>query len=322
MQQVRACVETEFSAVNQIILKQLHSRVPLVENIGHYIIEAGGKRLRPMLVLLANGACDGQPMGRDSLDLAAVIEFLHTATLLHDDVVDVSALRRGRPTANAEYGNASSVLVGDFLYSRAFQMLVALERLEYMQVLSDTTNTIAEGEVLQLTKAGRPETDENAYLEVITNKTAVLFAAAAQCGAIAAGAGADVQKRLYDYGLYLGIAFQLIDDVLDYRGDAKTMGKNVGDDLNEGKPTLPLIETMRTGSKEDAELVRQTIVDKDGSKIEAIVAAVERSGALDYTEALACRYADRARDCLEGLPDSHYRKQMMRLSELAVRRQA
>jgi octaprenyl-diphosphate synthase len=320
MQQARALVAADFERVNQCIIDKMHSRVPLVENIGHYIIDAGGKRLRPMLVLLSCGALGYS--GNQHIQLAAVIEFLHTATLLHDDVVDVSNLRRGRPTANAEFGNAPSVLVGDFIYSRAFQMLVDLGDMDIMRLISDTTNTIAEGEVLQLTKAGDPETDFEAYLQVITTKTAVLFGAATRGAAILAGSDSHTAEQLYQYGLHLGIAFQLIDDVLDYSGDPAEMGKNLGDDLAEGKPTLPLIRTMQVGTAEQAERVRQAILNKDASQLEQIALDVKASGALDFTYDMAVSFSDKAIANLANLPQNTYTEQMVRLAHIAVERRA
>ena len=278
-------VAGDFAAVNQLILDQLHSRVPLVEKIGHYIISAGGKRLRPLVVLLSARAC-----GADSSEqhtLAAIIEFLHTATLLHDDVVDTSDLRRGRSTANALWGNAPSVLVGDFLYSRAFEMMVALGNMQVMQILANATNVIAEGEVLQLSKVRDANTDEATYMEVIRSKTAMLFEAASHSAAVLAGAKTDQIEALREFGDALGIAFQLMDDLLDYSGDAAEMGKNVGDDLAEGKPTLPLIYTMRHGTEEQAALVRQAIQKGGTEDITPIREAVTASGALDYTARLA-----------------------------------
>jgi octaprenyl-diphosphate synthase len=249
-----------------------------------------------------------------------VIEFIHTATLLHDDVVDLSSLRRGRPTANAKWGNAPSVLVGDFLYSRAFQLLVSLGNLELMQLLADTTNTVAEGEVLQLTKAGDPDTTEEAYFSVIECKTAVLFAAAAKGAALLANADQAVASQLYSYGLNLGVAFQLADDVLDYRGDPEKMGKNIGDDLAEGKPTLPLITAMRQGSATERALIIKAIRERSAAELPAVVAAVQGSGALDYTMQRAREYAQRATAAVQSLPSSIYRDAMEQLCHLAVQR--
>ena len=318
MQQIRALVNNEFDQVNKLIIEQLHSNVPLVENIGHYIIDAGGKRLRPLLVMLAAGAMG--PIDREHITLAAVIEFIHTATLLHDDVVDISSLRRGRATANAKWGNAPSVLVGDFLYSRAFQLLVGLGNMPLMQLLADTTNTIAEGEVLQLTKAGDPTTTEEAYFQVIENKTAVLFAAATHGAALLGGHPLDTANALSRYGLNLGIAFQLADDVLDYLGDPVKMGKNIGDDLSEGKPTLPLINTIQNGSPSEKELIQNAIAERDASGITEIISAVQRCGALDYTLTKARQYASAAAAELTLLKPSPYRDSLLALGELAVNR--
>ena len=311
-------VAGDFAAVNQLILDQLHSRVPLVEKIGHYIISAGGKRVRPLVVLLSARAC-----GADSSEqhtLAAIIEFLHTATLLHDDVVDTSDLRRGRSTANALWGNAPSVLVGDFLYSRAFEMMVALGNMEVMQILANATNVIAEGEVLQLSKVRDANTDEATYMEVIRSKTAMLFEAASHSAAVLAGAKADQIEALREFGDALGIAFQLMDDLLDYSGDAAEMGKNVGDDLAEGKPTLPLIYTMRHGTEAQAALVRQAIQKGGTDDMTPIREAVTASGALDYTARLAQQHADRAVSLLTTLPASEYRDALEQLARFAVKR--
>lgn len=311
-------VADDFTAVDGIIRRQLSSRVPLVEKIGDYIISAGGKRLRPLLVLLS-----GKALGRSGDDLrllAATIEFLHTSTLLHDDVVDASGLRRGRATANAQWGNAPSVLVGDFLYARSFEMMVELGSLPVMQIISQATRVIAEGEVLQLTKIRDASTTEETYMEVIRGKTAMLFEASTHSAAILSGATAEQAEALRQFGDALGIAFQLVDDLLDYRGDATTLGKNVGDDLAEGKPTLPLIATMRDGTPEQAALVRKAIQQGGSQDLEGIRAAVEAAGALDYTAKLAREYAARAIDCLKVLPDSEYRAALIELSEFAVAR--
>ena len=311
-------VAGDFAAVNQLILDQLHSRVSLVEKIGHYIISAGGKRLRPLVVLLSARACDAH--GPDQHKLAAIIEFLHTATLLHDDVVDTSDMRRGRSTANALWGNAPSVLVGDFLYSRAFEMMVALGELDVMRILANATNVIAEGEVLQLSKVRDANTDEATYMEVIRSKTAMLFEAACHSAAILSKASSEQTEALRQYGDALGIAFQLMDDLLDYSGDAAEMGKNVGDDLAEGKPTLPLIYTMRDGSAEQAALVRSAIQKGGTDDITPIRAAVTDCGALDYTARLAQEHADRAVALLDALPASTYRDALEQLARFAVKR--
>jgi octaprenyl-diphosphate synthase len=318
MQQIRTLVEEEFARVNDLIVDQLRSNVTLAEDIGHYLVDAGGKRLRPLLTLLTARCLEAS--SDRQVALAAIIEFIHTATLLHDDVVDLSDLRRGRPTANARWGNAPSVLVGDFLYTRAFQMLVGIGNLPLMALMADTTNTVAEGEVLQLTKAGDPDTTETAYFDVIESKTAVLFGAATKGAAILADAPAEIGEQLYRYGLHLGIAFQLADDALDYEGDAAAMGKNVGDDLGEGKPTLPLIYTMQHGSPAERELVRNAIAARDDSQLDAIVELVGRNGALEYTRATAERHAGIARDHAGALRDSRYRDALFALTEMAVRR--
>jgi len=318
MQQIRATVASEFEQVNQLIIEQLHSNVPMVENVGHYIVDAGGKRLRPLLVLLSASA-----LGRchqDHIKFAAVIEFIHTATLLHDDVVDISSLRRGRPTANAEFGNAPSVLVGDFLYTRAFQLMVQLDDMPVLRHMADTTNTIAEGEVLQLTRAGDADTTEAQYLDVITRKTAILFAAGCWGAARLGGHAEPSQQALHDFGLNLGIAFQMVDDALDYDGDAATMGKNVGDDLTEGKPTLPLIHTLLHGTAAEQALVRRAITAKTADQLDDILAAVHRCGALDYTRAQARRYHDLALAQLQHLPASEARSAMEQITALSINR--
>lgn len=313
-----AAVKDDFEAVNQLIMDQLHSRIPLVEKIGNYIISAGGKRLRPLVVLLASRAC-GMHDSRQHL-LAAIIEFLHTSTLLHDDVVDTSDLRRGRSTANALWGNAPSVLVGDFLYSRSFQMMVDLGDMQIMRILAHATTVIAEGEVLQLTKVRDASTDEATYMNVIRSKTAMLFEASSHSAAVLAGATAEQTEALRQYGNALGIAFQLIDDVLDYTGDAATMGKNVGDDLAEGKPTLPLIFTMREGTAEQAQLVRQAIQKGGLDDISLIQQAVRDCGALDYTLQLAAAQIDEAVDLLDCLPASAAREALEQLARFAIQR--
>jgi octaprenyl-diphosphate synthase len=318
MEKIRLTVATEFERVNQLIVEQLHSNVPMVENVGHYIVDAGGKRLRPLLVLLTASALGGCEAAH--IKFAAIIEFIHTATLLHDDVVDISSLRRGRPTANAEFGNAPSVLVGDFLYTRAFQLMVQLADLDILDHMADTTNTIAEGEVLQLTRAGQAETTEAQYLDVITRKTAILFAAACYGAATLAGADTRTREAMREFGLNLGIAFQMIDDVLDYEGDPATMGKNVGDDLTEGKPTLPLIHTLREGNADEQALVRQAITDKTAEQITGVVAAVQRCGSLDYTRSQARAYHDLAMASLQQLPPSIWRDAMERVTHLSINR--
>ncbi|WP_341938928.1 polyprenyl synthetase family protein [Marinimicrobium sp. C2-29] len=311
-------VADDFEAVNQRILEQLHSDVELVENIGHYLIEAGGKRLRPLMVLLTTRALDYQ--GRDHLDLAAIIEFIHTATLLHDDVVDTSDRRRGRLTANAQWGNAPAVLVGDFLYSRAFQMMVAIGRMDIMSVLSETTNRIAEGEVQQLVNAKDPAVTEENYFSVIDKKTAILFASACEVAALLSDASKAQRKALRAYGHHVGMAFQLMDDALDYRGDAQTLGKNVGDDLAEGKPTLPLIYAMENGSPEQSSLVASAIRSGDASQLPQVLEIVNATGAMEYTLGRAHKQVERARAQLSGLPDSRYTQAMAEVADFALAR--
>lgn len=313
-------VADDFSAVNATILQQLHSTVGLVENIGHYIIDAGGKRLRPLLVLLVSRALGNHQ--KQHIDMAAVIEFIHTATLLHDDVVDLSLLRRGRETANAKWGNAPSVLVGDFLYSRAFQILVTMQNLPIMQVMADATNTIAEGEVLQLVHAGDASTTESHYRTVINCKTARLFEAAAECAALLSHANPETQLAMGKYGHHLGMAFQLIDDVLDYTGNPEVMGKNLGDDLAEGKPTLPLIYSILHGTTEESSLVKQAISQRDASQLQAIVQLVQQNGALSYTREAAMREVESAIGCLDLLPESLWKDELASLARFAITRQA
>jgi octaprenyl-diphosphate synthase len=315
---IRALVADDMNAVDGVIRDRLSSEVVLINQLGHYIIAAGGKRLRPLLVLLASGACGYQ--GTHHVNLAAIIEFIHTATLLHDDVVDASDLRRGRDTANALWGNEASVLTGDFLYSRAFQMMVEVESLRVMDILADTTNVIAEGEVMQLLNCHDPDTTEERYLEVIRCKTAKLFEAAARLGAVIAGRPQEEEQALADYGMYLGTAFQIVDDLLDYSSSSEEMGKNIGDDLAEGKPTLPLIYVMRNGSEEQAAIVRKAIEEGGRDRIGAIIEAIASSGAIAYTSRSAQEEARRAIDSLAPLPDSPYKSALVGLAEFAVAR--
>lgn len=305
-------------AVNSVIRKQLHSDVPLVSQIAEYIISAGGKRIRPQLVLLVADAYGYH--GTQHHILAAVIEFIHTATLLHDDVVDESAMRRGRQTANALFGNAASVLVGDFVYSRAFQMMVSLNNMRVMQILADATNVIAEGEVLQLLNMHDPDVTEQRYLQVIRSKTAKLFEAACQLGALIAGANNSAIEASAEFGRSLGTAFQLIDDVLDYSGNAAEIGKNVGDDLREGKPTLPLIYLMQHGSDIEQELVRTCIKNGDENHFHTILKALKSSGAFEYTRQEAEKAAKRAADSIASLPRSHSKDSLLQLCDFAVAR--
>jgi octaprenyl-diphosphate synthase len=318
LESIRNLIAADMQAVDTLIRTRLGSDVVLIRSIAEYIIGSGGKRLRPALVLLAAGAVGYR--GRDHYELAAVIEFIHTATLLHDDVVDESELRRGRKTANAEFGNAASVLVGDFLYSRAFQMMVGVHNMRVMEVLADATNTIAEGEVLQLLNSGNVRLSEKEYLEVIRRKTAKLFEAAAQLGGILGEASTEIEQGLASYGAHLGTAFQLIDDVLDYSGDAAHTGKNLGDDLNEGKATLPLIYAIERGSPAQAELVRHAIMHGGRDEFQAVLAAIEETGALAYARGKATDEANTAREALAPLPNSNYKQCLLELAAFAVER--
>ncbi|MEQ9393905.1 polyprenyl synthetase family protein [Haliea sp.] len=318
MQHIRATVSGEFERVNRLIIDQLQSDVPMVENVGHYIVDAGGKRLRPLLALLTGAALGG--CRDEHITFAAVIEFIHTATLLHDDVVDVSELRRGRPTANATFGNAPSVLVGDFLYTRAFQLMVELRDMNILRYMADTTNTIAEGEVLQLVRAGNADTSEQDYLDIITRKTAVLFAAACHGAAVLGATDPARSERMATFGLHLGLAFQMVDDMLDYEGDAATMGKNVGDDLSEGKLTLPLIHVLRCGNSDEQALVRRAITGKTAADIAGIVAAIGRCGAADYTRERAREHHDLALAALAGLPPGPALDALHALTRLSLER--
>lgn len=299
---IQALAAADMAAVDALIRRRLASDVVLVNQIGEHIVAAGGKRLRPMLLLLAARALGHG--GPDAHQLAAVIEFIHTATLLHDDVVDESDLRRGRKTANALWGNAPSVLVGDFLYSRSFQLMVELDRIEVMRILADTTNSIAEGEVLQLLHVRNPDTDETAYLRVIERKTAVLFAAATRLGALLAGADAATQQRLHDYGMNLGYAFQIADDVLDYSADESALGKHLGDDLAEGKATLPLIHAMAHSDAATRARLREIVENGDVEALPDVVAAIQAQGSLDYSRTRAHEYAQAAQRALDGLADN------------------
>jgi len=305
-------------AVDDLIRSNLNSEVPLVEEIAAYLVEAGGKRLRPLLVLLAAKACGYN--GREHIKLAAVIEFLHTAMLLHDDVVDESDLRRGRKTVNAAWGNSPSVLVGDFLHSRAFEMMVEIGNMRVMEILSRATNVIAEGEVQQLCAVRNPDTSESEYMEIISRKTAMLFQAAAHSGAVLAGADEKAEKALRDYGLHLGVAFQLVDDQLDYEGDAQELGKNVGDDLAEGKVTLPLIAAMRNAGTEDSEFIRKAIRNGGVENLPQMIELVNNTGALDYTAGQAKQEKCKALDCLGELEESRYRQAMNVLVNFVVDR--
>jgi len=320
---IQALARDDMAAVDSLIRRRLASDVVLINQVAEYIIGAGGKRLRPMLLLLAAGALGertGESLGADAHQLAAVVEFIHTSTLLHDDVVDESDLRRGRKTANAVWGNAASVLVGDFLYSRSFQMMVELDSMPVMRILADTTNRIAEGEVLQLLHVRNPDIDEAAYLRVIERKTAVLFAAATRLGALLSGADATVQQRLHDYGLNLGYAFQIADDVLDYASDAQTMGKNLGDDLAEGKATLPLIHAIMHSDAATRATLRAAIEQGDSGAMPDVLAAIHATGGLDYSRQRAGEYAEAAERALDGFDDNDYVAALRGLARYAVSR--
>ncbi len=311
-------IEQDMAAVDQLIRARLRSEVVLINQLSEYIIGAGGKRLRPAAVLLAARACGYE--GTQHHLLAAVIEFIHTATLLHDDVVDESMLRRGRDTANAVWGNQASVLTGDFLYSRAFQMMVELQSMEVMRSLADTTNTIAEGEVLQLLNCRDPRITEQRYREVIWRKTAVLFQAGTRLGAALAQPAQAVVEALANYGLHLGVAFQLVDDALDYSADAAGLGKNVGDDLAEGKPTLPLIHALKHGTPAQQAELRSAIEKGSRERLPQVLAAIESTGAIAYTAALAREESAQAIAALAAVPESPYKNALIDLASFAVER--
>ena len=316
--QIQTLAAADMAAVDALIRHRLASDVVLINQIADHIISAGGKRLRPMLVVLASRACAGTPT--DHHQLAAIIEFIHTSTLLHDDVVDESDLRRGRSTANALWGNAPSVLVGDFLYSRSFQLMVELDRMEVMRILADTTNRIAEGEVLQLLHVHNPDTDEAAYLRVIERKTAVLFAAGTQLGALASGADTVTQQKLYDYGMNLGYAFQIADDVLDYTANAADLGKNLGDDLAEGKATLPLIHAITHSGESVRSRLREIVENGDGNAMPEVLAAIRATGGLEYSQQRAAEYAEAAERALDGLTENDAIAALRGLARYAVER--
>ena len=315
---INQLIADDMDKLNACIQQRLHSEVVLINQVGGHIINSGGKRLRPIIHLLSAKALTYE--GSQHVDLSAIIEFIHTATLLHDDVVDNSDLRRGEDTANALWGNAASVLVGDFLYSRAFEMMVEIDRMSIMAILSKATNTIAEGEVLQLLNCHDPDTTEKRYLEVIHNKTAKLFESASELAAVICDRPIKEQQAMAKYGMHLGCAFQLIDDVLDYTSSAEDMGKNLGDDLAEGKPTLPLIYAMRNGSNEQAQMIREAIENGDLDKIEQIHEAIHSSGAIDYTSDCAKNEAKEAIAALDFLADSNYKDALIFLANFSVNR--
>lgn len=315
---LRQPVAEDVKAVDALILRRLHSDVVLINQIGNYIVNSGGKRLRPLSVLLAARACGYS--GQRHIDLAAVVEFIHTATLLHDDVVDASELRRNRETANVVWGNEASVLVGDFLYSRAFEMMVDVGLMRVMDILSHATNRIAEGEVLQLMNTRDPDTDESRYMEVIARKTATLFEAGVRLGAVLAESTAGMEEAAASYGLNLGIAFQLIDDALDYSTDTGQLGKNVGDDLEEGKPTLPVIRAMAVGTSDQRKLLRQAIRKGGRDQIDGVIQAIASTDAITYTTRLAEGYANRAKDALSAFPPCPATEALESLADFSVKR--
>lgn len=315
---INQLLASTMAAVDEAIIGQFNSDVALINDIGYHITQAGGKRLRPKLALLSALALGYA--GEQHIDLAAVVELIHTATLLHDDVVDESAQRRGRPTANAIWSNQASVLVGDYIYTRAFQMMVAIQQLRVLDVMANTTNTIAEGEVLQLMNCNDPSTDEQRYMDVIHRKTAVLFRAAAQLGAIVAEADAATETALANYGLAIGTAFQLVDDALDYTGDAEALGKSLGDDLAEGKPTLPLIYAMQHGTSQQQQLIKTAIENGDREQLTAINEAIQATGAIHYTLGKAKQFAAQAANELQVLKVSEYRDCLQQLADYVLER--
>jgi len=321
LKSINDLAQKDMQGVNALIGEQLSSDVALINQLGMYIVNSGGKRLRPLLAVLSCRALGYE--GRAHLSLATIIEFIHTATLLHDDVVDESELRRGRKTANAVFGNEASVLVGDFLYTRAFQMMVQLDSMTILSILADATNVIAEGEVLQLMNCNDPDTTEARYFDVIYGKTAKLFEAATQLAGVLTEQDSTVTEQLADYGRYLGTAFQLVDDLMDYTSDSQTMGKNAGDDLAEGKPTLPLLYAMWHGDEAARKLIRVAIEQGDGREhLETVLAAMHATGALEYTRQKALEAAQQARESLAVLPESDYKQALIALTHLAVDRVA
>lgn len=319
LKEIQSLAQKDMSAVNELIYSQINSDVALINQLGVYIVNGGGKRMRPMLTVLAANALNYQ--GKDHISVAAIVEFIHTATLLHDDVVDESNMRRGRETANALFGNSASVLVGDFLYTRSFQMMVALDQMKIMKILSDCTNIVAEGEVLQLMNCNDADTTEESYMQVIYCKTAKLFEAATQLAAVVANESSDIELAMQAYGKHLGTAFQLVDDIMDYTADAKEMGKNVGDDLAEGKPTLPLLYAMHHGNDSQKAMIRDAIENCTGmDNLAAILQAMAETGAITYTQQKAEQEADKAITALSILPDSPYKQALIQLAHIAANR--
>ncbi len=315
---IQATISDDFKAVDALIMEQLNSDVPLIGEVGNYIVSSGGKRLRPLVCLLSANAFNYK--GSDHITMGAIVEFLHTATLLHDDVVDQSVMRRGKATVNTVWGNPHSVLVGDFLISRSFQMMVSLGNIALMEILAEATNTISKGEVLQLINIHDPDTTEESYMKVIRYKTAKMFEAAAEAGAVMAGQGKEQVNAMGDYARHMGAAFQLADDILDYTGSAEEMGKNVGDDLAEGKPTMPLIYTINNGTAAQSATIRKAITKGGLDNLEEIIEMVKSSGAIEYTHEYALNEARLAADALSIVPESKYRDALEGLAKLAVER--
>lgn len=318
IESIYALIEDDMQAVDALIQQRLQSDVVLINQLGHYIINSGGKRLRPAIAVLSARACGYQ--GSKHHNLAAIIEFIHTATLLHDDVVDNSDMRRGQETANSLWGNEASVLVGDFLYTRSFEMMVELDSMRLMQILSHATNVIAEGEVLQLLNVHDADTTEASYLQVIHHKTAKLFEAAGQLGALLAGSDAETENAMARYAMHLGSAFQLVDDLLDYQADSEQIGKNIGDDLAEGKPTLPLIYAMQNGTASQANIIRDAIEHGRREQISQIIDIIHQTGAMDYTAKAARHEAGQAQQALQTVDDSPHRQALSALADFAVSR--
>jgi octaprenyl-diphosphate synthase len=318
IQSIYTLIEDDMAAVDAMIQARLQSDVVLINQLGHYIINSGGKRLRPALAILSARACGYQ--GEGYTNLATIIEFIHTATLLHDDVVDGSDMRRGKETANTLWGNEASVLVGDFLYTRSFEMMVEMDSMPLMKILSHTTNVIAEGEVLQLLNCNDPDTSEAAYLEVIHHKTAKLFEAAGRLGAVISQSSNDIEQAMADYAMHLGSAFQLVDDLLDYSESSETIGKNIGDDLAEGKPTLPLIYAMQHGNDAQKQVIRHAIEHGERDRIDEIITIIQDTGAIDYTSQAALKEAEQAKMALELLPNSVYKEALLSLADFSVER--
>jgi octaprenyl-diphosphate synthase len=320
IEEIRSLLNEDWQEMNQEIQVQLDTDVGLINNISHYIINSGGKRLRPLMVLLSSRACGIDQHNRSRILAAAMIEFIHTATLLHDDVVDASDTRRGTKTAHRNFGNESTILVGDFLYSRAFQMMVQIGQMRVMEIMANTTNTIAEGEVLQLIYCGNPDITETEYMDVIYRKTGKLFEAGVSIGAVLADQSQIVESSLTEYGRHLGIAFQLIDDVFDYSSSVEIMGKNIGDDLAEGKPTLPLIYALERCNSQEQLMIRAAIENKDSRHSKQIIECIKSCGALALATEKAKATSEKAINALESLPDSQYKDALIKLARFAIDR--